>query len=149
MHDDVLPLPQIGLGPAIGRANISRLEDQRNACRVRWTWPPPRIADECLLAVCPSAPLSTDLPSDVQAVYRAPIDRSAWESGGGSRVIEPLPEWVGFHLVVWACVDLGFASFYSQPLVLGVLEASRGWMSWLGRSRSSPRPEPGKEGANG
>jgi hypothetical protein len=146
---DVLPLPNIGLGPAVGRANISRLEEHRGVLRVRWTWPLPRIADECLLAVCRSAPGATDLPSDVQAVYRSPIERTAWESGGGSRVIEPLPEWEGFHLVVWARVDLGFASFYSQPLVLGVLEADRGWMNWLGLSRPSVRAEPGREVADG
>lgn len=136
VRDGVLGQPEVGLGLAVGRASIARLEDRRGAVRLRWTWPPPRIADECLLAVCPFVPAPTDTPSDVHALYRAPIDRSAWEDGGGSRVLEPQPEWIGHHVVVWAYVDLGFVSFYSQPLVLGVLEASRGWRSWLPFARS-------------
>jgi hypothetical protein len=123
---EVLPAERIGLRPAVGRASLVRLEKRRGSYRVRWTWPQPRFTNECVLAVCSEPPGPDDDPRQLPALFRVPLDRQNWESGGGSRVIHVKPEWAGSVVVVWAVVDLGFRLLFSHPLTLGQLESRRG-----------------------
>jgi len=124
---EVLFLETVGLGPAVGRGSLVPLEEPAGSYRVRWTWPQPRFAEQCLLAVCPNEPAAQEDIGAVPAHFRLTIDRETWESGGGSRVIETEPDWGGAYVVVWAVVDLGFQVFYSRPLVLGRLAQRRRW----------------------
>jgi hypothetical protein len=123
---EVLPAERIGLRPAVGRASLVRQEKRRGSYRVRWTWPQQRFTNECVLAVCAEPPGPDDDPRQLPALFRIPLDRQNWESGGGSRVIHVKPEWAGSVVVVWAVVDLGFRLLFSQPLTLGRLETRHG-----------------------
>lgn len=142
---EVLDLEKLGLQPAVGRGSLVPLRDPPQSYRVRWTWPPPRFADQCLLAVCPRQPGPDEEPEALAVHLRLPIDRRSWERGGGSRVISTQPDWTGSYVVVWAIVCLGFRQFYSPPLVLGRLKGSSLW-KWRGlrvfslRHRGHPRP---------
>jgi hypothetical protein len=128
---DVRPLDALGMGPAVGRASLVALDDPRGAYRVRWTWPPTRFSEECLLAVCAEEPDQDDDPLALPALERIVTTRPMWESGGGSRLLESAPHWAGAYVVVWAKIDLGFQSFYSHPLVLGRIAAPRRfWRPW-------------------
>ena len=131
---EVLPAEKIGLRPAVGRASLVHLEKGRGSYRVRWTWPQQRFTNECVLAVCAEPPGPDDDPRQLPALFRMPLDRQNWESGGGSRVIHVKPEWGGSVVAVWAVVDLGFRLLFSQPLTLGRLESRRG----LFGGRTSP-----------
>ena len=123
-RSEILPSESLGLATAVGRASLLCVEDgdDRVAYRVRWTWPQQRFSERCLLAVCRDAPGVDDEPGQVHAYRRFPIDRAAFESGGGSRLIHAEPSWDGGYVVVWAVVDLGFQTFHSHPLVLGRLQ---------------------------
>jgi hypothetical protein len=128
---DVRSLEALGMGPAVARASLVPLDEPRGAYRVRWTWPPTRFSEQCLLAICPAPPELDDDPSVLPALERIVTTRPMWESGGGSRLLEAPPQWAGAYVVVWAQIDLGFDSFYSHPLVLGRFPpASRGWRPW-------------------
>jgi hypothetical protein len=86
---------------------------------VRWIWPPARLADQCLLAVCRDEPPAGADPMELDPLYCQIMDRSAWENAGGNRLLKPQPDWAGAYVAVWARVDLGFRAFYSDPLILG------------------------------
>ena len=123
-RSEVLPADKIGLRPAVGRASLVHLE-KADSYRVRWTWPQQRFTNECVLAVCAEPPGPDDDPRQLPALFRMPLDRQNWESGGGSRVIHVKREWGGSVVVVWAVLDLGFRLLFSQPLTLGQLESRR------------------------
>lgn len=128
---EVMPLDRLGLQPAVARQSVVPLRGSQNGYRVRWTWPQPRFADECLLAVCGQRPGDGDDPQDLTTHLRLPIDRESWERGGGSRVVRAQPQWIGSYVVVWALVCLGEQTLTSPPLVLGRLEGRRR-RSWKG-----------------
>ncbi len=138
-REEILPLEGLGLGRALGRASLFCIDKGEGTFRVRWTWPQARYCDECLLAVCGREPQPGDDPHEVDALYRLPIDRRNWESGGGSRVIHAKREWREALAVVWAMVDLGFRVFPSEPLVLGSLDASKAALRGAGRRWQVPR----------
>ena len=127
-RSEILPLERLGLGRAIARASLVSAKRSEGTFRVRWTWPQPRFTDRCLLAICPAEPGPRDDPPQLATLHRVPVDRSSWESGGGSRLLHARPEWAGACVAVWAEVDLGFCLLYSDPLVLGWVDevASRG-----------------------
>jgi hypothetical protein len=130
---EVLPVEAMGLGPALGRASLFAIDEAEGTYRVRWTWPQARFTDECLLAVCAQEPQCDDDPREIDVLYRLPIDRRNWESGGGSRVIHVKPQWRRGLVVVWAMVDLGSRVLASEPLVLGRLDAVPSARRRLGR----------------
>lgn len=142
---DILPLRRVGLGPAVGRDSIVPCEDEEYAFRLRWTWPPPRFTDQCLLVLCKSEPGPEMDPCQAPAFERIPIDRLSWESGGGSRLFRVRQEWMGGYLTVWAMLNLGFRLLWSEPLVLGRLDAmagaGHGWKGWFHLSGSGQKAE--------
>ena len=116
---EVLAAEVMGLQPAVGRASLAELDDQRGTYRVRWTWPLPRFTDECLLGVVRQRPGDCDTIDDHEILHQERIDRTSWETGGGSRTLEAESKWEGCYAVVWAAVDLGIQRYWSQPLILG------------------------------
>lgn len=116
---EVLAADVMGLLPAVGRASLAELDSQKGAYRARWTWPLPRFTDECLLAVVREKPGNCDTAADHEVLHQETIDRTSWESGGGSRTLEAQPGWEGCYAVVWATVDLGIRQYWSEPLILG------------------------------
>jgi hypothetical protein len=139
---DVVALECLGLGPAVGRASLVWVPGAGGAYRLRWTWPPQRFSDECVLEVCRETLGLESGPGQPAALYRARITRSGWESGGGSLLVYVEPSWRGAYFVVWATIDVGFRVFASQPLVLGQIERAgpaRPRTSWPWGLRSSRR----------
>jgi serine/threonine protein kinase len=135
IQESILSIDCLGLGPAIGRANLVCVDPAEGTFRVRWTWPEPRFADRCVLAVCEREPTPGVPPDGVEPVLRLEIDRALWESGGGSRLVHVESGWRSFSVVVWAMVDVGLRVFPSHPLPLGSFRdaeaaASRGGPGW-------------------
>jgi hypothetical protein len=148
-RSEILPAERIGLRPAVGRASLVRSEKRRDTYRVRWTWPQQRFTHECVLAVCREPPGPDDDPRQFSALFRIPLDRQSWESGGGSRVIHVKPEWAGSAVAVWAVVNLGFQLLFSHPLTLGRLEIRRGLFGGAGEpSEKVPNAEAEIDPAN-
>jgi hypothetical protein len=141
---EVLPLEKLGL-QAVEEGLVAVNEAEGN-CRVQWIWPAARLADRCVLAVCPAEPAAADDPQAVTAHLRVAIGRQEWDQGGGSRLIATEKEWEGACVVVWAIVDLGFQTFFSPPLLLGHLKSRSRW-TWKGlRVFSSRQAEHEAEG---
>ncbi|MEE8451274.1 MAG: hypothetical protein V3R99_05140 [Thermoguttaceae bacterium] len=124
---EVLPADKLGLAPASGRKSLAAAKLAANTYHVRWTWPEPRFADQCLLLVCPHEPGRDDDPMSVTVRHRTAVDRDAWQKAGNRQTIQIEADGEDDCVVVWAIVDLGFRSFYSEPLVLGRLKASSMW----------------------
>lgn len=120
-RSDILPLENLGLGPFLGQESLICVDKGERLFQVRWNWPQPRFAGECLLGICPHEPRIEEDPLELELWCRVPVDRQSWESAGGSRSLCVRREWMGGWVVVWATVDLGFRLFYSPPLVLGRL----------------------------
>ena len=116
---EVLAADVIGLLPAVGRASLAELDSQKGTYRARWTWPLPRFGDECLLAVVRTKPNDCDTVDDHEVLYQETIDRTSWETGGGSRSLEACADWEGCYAAVWASVDVGIRHYWSEPLILG------------------------------
>jgi len=148
----ILPLEQIGLAPAVGRGSLVAAVEPRGAYRVRWTWPPARFADQCLLAVCCQEPLPGVEPTDLAPLHCVLMDRASWEGSGGSRLLEPAADWAGAYVAVWARVDLGFRAFYSDPLILAACPLDRpacwpGWARGGTRGPIAPRVTAARQAA--
>jgi serine/threonine protein kinase len=151
IREEILPLERIGLRRAIGRASLVLVSKREGTYRVRWTWPQQRYASECLLGIDLQEPRPDDDPRELELLCRVPLDRQAWESAGGSRVLHVKREWLDGCVAVWAAVDCGFCLFYSQPLTLGTPRAAarasvRGWAPWkvFSFSRNGKQPTAGQ-----
>jgi len=123
---EILPLNRIGLAPPVGRQPV--VDDDavsEPSYRVCWKWPDARFSERCLVGVCNRRPpRKANLDPYALAEVYAPrsIDRKEYEKGGGSVRLIPEQERPRGYVVVWAAVELGFAEFYSEPLVLGRLD---------------------------
>ena len=131
---------------------MKREKGSETAYRVRWNWPESIAAEQCLLAICFGEPVEEDKPDKLTAYYRASVDRESWEADGASLLVETQPDWVGGYVVVWAVIDPGFETFYSAPLVLGILgdESRSKWKPWrafgarrgeVAQAEDEPAPE--------
>lgn len=134
---EVLPPEAMGLALAVGRASLVAVDDPKGGYRLRWTWPLPRFAEECLLIVCANPPSAEEDPEAIVGYYRQLLDRPTWEAAGGSHLLVAQSDWPEALAVVWAKVDLGFCVLHSRPLVLGQLEKRRAWKWPLFASRRS------------
>jgi len=148
---EVLSPEKLGLRP-VKRGALKREKGSETAYRVRWNWPESIAAEQCLLAICFGEPVEEDKPDELTAYYRASVDRESWEADGASLLVETQPDWAGGYVVVWAVIDPGFETFYSAPLVLGVLgdESRSKWKPWrafgarrgeVAQTEDEPEPE--------
>jgi hypothetical protein len=120
MASEILPREKLGLRPRTVGRSITPGATPAAPFKIQWAGPNPQIATECLVGICRGVPASDADPS--VALHRITMTGKTMELGGGSLPLRLKPEWVGCYAVVWACVDLGFRKFYSEPLVLGRLE---------------------------
>ncbi len=86
IRDEVLSAERLGLR-AEEKENGAVARDSQGNCRVHWTWPAPRLADRCVLGVCPEEPVSGEDPHAACGFLHVTIEHAEWESGGGSRLI--------------------------------------------------------------
>ena len=125
IHDilirEILPVEKLSLAkPLVGRP-VDAAKNVVNRYQVKWNWPSQRFTDNCLLGICRGTPSGRVDPAEV-AVHRIPIDRQRWEAGGGVYSLTVKPDWrakLADMVVVWAVIDLGFGTFFSEPLALG------------------------------
>jgi hypothetical protein len=98
---------------------MERVPGSRNNFRLRWTFPDPRYAETCLVAVSPSSPGRGQSPSQLKLLWKRTVTPGQLEAGcylpGGD-------EYAGCCVIVWAQVDLGLGEeLASEPIVLGRL----------------------------
>lgn len=120
LNREILPIDKIGMSkPLVGRS-ITSESDKANKFRVQWEWPARRITDHCLVGVCQGMPDAQTDPNKI-AIYRLQVDRQRLEGVGGVSLMAK-PDWQARRanvVAVWAVIDLGFNTLYSEPLILG------------------------------
>ncbi len=135
LEADILPADRIGFAVDQQTA-VTR--DADNLLRIRWTWPPPSVTNQCHLVISSERPSRHALPEDLPAAYSATIPRDQWDEQTG-HIVPADPQWEGNRIFVWAVVELGFQTFYSEPFEVGAIETVtskprrwglfRGWRS--------------------
>jgi hypothetical protein len=122
LKTSLLTLERLGLAsPAFRRSGIVPLPEQ-GVFKISWTWPEPRFTDRCLFTICRDKPQPEDRnPEGLVPVLQQPINRKGWEDAGGSLKIRGEDSYWGGYVVVWAVIDLGKMTCYSEPLLLGRL----------------------------
>jgi hypothetical protein len=121
-RSEVLPTQRIGLAAALGVKGVDvRQASSRDSvrCTLRWRWPEPRYTDECRVLVCRDKPGAAASPDETPSLLKIPKTRELYESAGGFHAQQFSALWKGCYVVVWAKVDLGSTSLWSEPLVLG------------------------------
>jgi formylglycine-generating enzyme required for sulfatase activity len=144
LESEILPLSRIGLTADPERAFRW---DGASPAALTWTWPAPHISQACRVAICKQRPRPQVQPDDVPALYTATVTRDQWNPEAGYQV--PLDAaWEGSFVVVWAAVDLGFQTFYSEPLELGQIrvpgkeeQAQPRWGLFRGRKKAKVADE--------
>jgi hypothetical protein len=118
----VLPPARLGLEPPTGVRAIEVKPagtDGQVRCVLRWKWPDPRFNDECRVFICRNRPAPSATPETATAVLKIPKTRELYQSGGGYHAQQLDGRTKGCYAVVWARIDLGTESLWSEPLVLG------------------------------
>jgi hypothetical protein len=118
----VLPVERLGLQPPIGTKGIeTRPGGGGGSSRYvfRWKWPDPRFTDECRAVICRSRPPAGASPEETASLLRIRKSRELYQSAGGYHAQQIDAAWKGAYVVVWALIDLGTDSLWSEPLVLG------------------------------
>jgi hypothetical protein len=123
---ELLDPQQLGLALPADQPALAPVEQPEGNYRAQWAWPEPRLADQCLLAVCPAEPVCDEDPQQLAAHWRASVSHDEWSAGGG--LLIPVERgWEGCWVALWAVVDAGFQKFVSRPLVLGTIESRFRW----------------------
>lgn len=139
-ESEVLPLGRCGLGPP-SEGDAIHLEGDPVAAdedgppppdvRLRWQWPSERIAADCVVVIADRPPKRQTQPDDLDAARRIEVSRGEYERAQGLRLPSPPREWNELSVSVWAVLDLGFQTYYSEPICLGPLplvrKKSSGW----------------------
>jgi hypothetical protein len=118
VESEILPASRIGLAADPENAVV---RDEDGNLTTRWTWPASTISHECRLLICQDRPTANALPEDVDAQYSVAIQRHEWDEAAGHQV-QPNPELDGSDVYVWAVIDLGYQTFYSEPFRVGRIQ---------------------------
>ncbi|MCH8042887.1 MAG: hypothetical protein IID44_04135 [Planctomycetes bacterium] len=97
----------------------------RGSYRMRWSWPPSRLSNRCIITLSPREPGTNNDPLRLATDARVELTRDQWNAAGGSHVMEIEAAWGGDYVAAWAVIELGFATLYSEPLLLGQLPHTR------------------------
>jgi len=118
VESEVLPIPRIGLAADPENAIV---RDEEGNLAINWTWPPPNISQKCHLLICQKRPSASSLPVDVDAQYSVVIRRHQWDEATGHQLSQNT-EWDGSEVYVWAVIELGDQTFYSEPFRIGQIQ---------------------------
>jgi hypothetical protein len=122
VKSDVLPAERLGLKPPTAQRplELQPAADRKSTrCTMRWNWPEQRFTEECRVMVCRNRPAAGESPDTIKGWVDFPMTREMYQSAGGFRRHVIDAAWQGAYVVVWAKIDLGAESFWSEPLVLG------------------------------
>jgi hypothetical protein len=120
--DEIRPCERVGLSHAF---HSPLVKIDRRSYRLRWSWPPSRLSDRCIVTITRGQPGSDADPTQLTVDARIELTRDQWNAAGGSHVLEVDPAWGGDYVAAWAVIELGFATIYSEPLLLGELPQTR------------------------
>ena len=129
IEKEVLPLQKSGFARPDGDA-LQRDPESEAVIIARWRWPAAKFTRTCRLIVCQNPPPKHTNPGEAQSVYSVSISATQWEADGQCHRIETVPQWAGFHVLVWFNVDMEFQAFFSEPLELGVIPAAKKKKGW-------------------
>lgn len=118
----ILPPEKLGLATPVGVRAVDAKpanSDGHFKCVLRWQWPDPRFTDECRVLICRHRPTKSTTPDTANATLKIPKTRELYQSGGGYLAQQLDLAAKGCYAVIWARIDLGSQSFWSEPLVLG------------------------------
>jgi hypothetical protein len=116
---------RIGLRPSRGRESVVPVPGGNGSSQVNWMWPDPRISDTCVVGLSRKDAAANESPDDISLEMRRTVTRGNYEAGRGV-IIHSDRSTAGCNVVVWASIDLGFESLYSEPLTLGRLRRRSG-----------------------
>jgi hypothetical protein len=142
---EILPISRIGFSADPENALV---RDEKGNLKITWTWPPPDITSQCRLLICKNRPPAHCLPEDIDSQYSVGIQRHEWDEAAGHQVAVD-PEWEGSSVYVWAVIDLGFQTFYSEPFKVGQIEPIEVKHRRWGLFRSRKGEKPAKAGEEG
>ncbi len=114
---EILPLGKSGLALKTGDGLRWTRSD---VCQARWTWPHSTVAAHCLLTISRETPKQHAIPSEMTLLHSMVVERG---SSAFAPTVEFLidPGYRGASVFIWAIIDLGYQTFYSDPLSLGEL----------------------------
>ncbi|HWA98465.1 MAG TPA: AarF/UbiB family protein [Pirellulales bacterium] len=115
---EILPQSKPGLD---GEAETGLRWTGSRHCQARWTWPASTITDRCVLAVLREAPRRHETPGDLSPLYSIDVSHHVGSNVTPTVELPFEPEWLAAGVFVWTVVDLGYQSFYSEPLCFGPL----------------------------
>jgi hypothetical protein len=121
-RSEVLPASRLGLEPAVGVKGVTtrpESDGRFQRCVFRWKWPAPRFTDECRLLLCRSMPPAAASPDDTPSLLKVPKTRELYQSAGGFHAQQVSSTLKDCYAVVWARIDIGAATLWSEPLILG------------------------------
>ncbi len=139
IRSELVPTEKLGLCPAVEHASLVCVDRPQRIYRVRWIWPEQRFTDECVLSICRHEPAQGDEPGEMPVYHSVKIDRQTWQRDDSSQLIQTQPDWVGGYVTVWATIDLGFRTFFSEPLMLGRIEKAPRRLGLKGLRQLWPR----------
>ena len=122
---EILPAAKLGLDIPVGQKPLAKDPTDRAKYQACWKWPASRFNEQCMLVLCRSKPRPQDDPRKMVVQHHQMVDRKKYEEAGGMVPLNVIPEWQRCYVVVWALVDLGFEDFFSEPVVLGRMEATK------------------------
>lgn len=106
---------------------------------VGWEWPRTRFANECVVSVCRAKSEESARAGQGRIVSRHRVSRRKFDAHGRRVTLAASP---GCFVLVTALIDLGFETFESKPLVLGVGVKQAG--QTLGFPTETARPQTGR-----
>jgi serine/threonine protein kinase len=118
---EILPLDKSGLKAV--QTSLTQLNERQ--WRAMWRMPRASVANRGLLTISRDRPKPNALPSDLELLHDAaiapPTTDAASISAEFAVEFDAEPGWRGAFVFAWAVIDLGFQTFYSEPLALGQL----------------------------
>jgi hypothetical protein len=123
LSSEILPAAKLGIGTPVGSKALEPRSGSDEVFLVSWNWPLPRFSEECVLVICRDRPPPQSDPRALNVYFRQWIDRQRFEEGSGAVIVHVDKLWVRGYVVVWAAVNLGFDTFFSEAVLLGRLKA--------------------------
>ena len=132
--------------PKLPRVTDAVTTERPNELVVRWSWPPARFVDRCILGLAPSRLPESTMPDEVSLVVKSFVTRERYAAAGGILMSGSEITDEGFW-VVWSEVNLEFQTLLSPCLCLGNAKLLRDTLQQ--NPSVVPRKNSWREGLNG